>query len=336
MFRFIYFAYYIKKLDWKSFKKFSSYVFETTKVSPFGLYLAIFRDSIRYNISILEYFQFGFRDLSDKEKSTWAGTGYMYEFQKAMNPIGSREILDDKTLFYKKYKKYFKHHALATEEILSNPETVNEMLSFPKIVLKESNGKCGLGTFFLDTENLDADNLHQIMKTEGYDLAESYIVQHHDLNRLSPSGVNTVRIFTQLDANNEVVILGCRQRISIDSPVDNLAAGNIAAPIDEQTGLINGPGVYSDITKTPETVHPITKTEIIGFQVPFWKECVELAKSAALEFPENRSIGWDIVVTENGPGLIEGNHDWCKLVWQLPINKGMKSILQEHWDRYQN
>jgi hypothetical protein len=330
MFRFIYFVYYIKNLDWNSFRKFSSYLLETTKVSPLGLCLAIYRDSLRYNISILEYFQFGFRDLTDKEKLTWAGTGYMYEFQKEMNPIGSREILDDKTLFYKKYKKYFMHHALAKEEILSNSETVKEMLSFPKIVLKESNGKCGLGTFFLETENLDADKLYQIMKAEGYDLAESYIMQHHDLNRLSPSGVNTVRIITQLNVNNEVVILGCRQRISIDSPIDNLAAGNIAAPIDEQTGLITGPGVYSDITKRSEAVHPVTKTEITGFQVPFWKKCVELAISAAKEFPENRSIGWDIVVTENGPGLIEGNHDWCKLVWQLPVNKGLKSVLVQH------
>jgi len=35
------------------------------------------------------------------------------------------------------------------------------------------------------------------------------------------------------------------------------------------------------------------------------------------------------VVTENGPGLIEGNHDWCKLVWQLPVGEGLKHLLDE-------
>ena len=34
-----------------------------------------------------------------------------------------------------------------------------------------------------------------------------------------------------------------------------------------------------------------------------------MVKEAALMYPANRSIGWDIVVTEDGPGFIEGNHD---------------------------
>jgi hypothetical protein len=161
-------------------------------------------------------------------------------------------------------------------------------------------------------------------------LVETYIVQHPDLNKLSPSGVNTVRIFTQLTAQGEVEILGCRQRISINSPVDNLAAGNIAAPINESTGIIDGPGVYSDITKSPESKHPLTGIDIVGFQVPFWKECLELVDRAAKKHPQNKSIGWDIVVTEQGPGLIEGNHDWCKLVWQLPVNEGLKRLLEVH------
>jgi hypothetical protein len=169
------------------------------------------------------------------------------------------------------------------------------------------------------------------MQKGGFDLVETFIIQHPQLNKLSPSGVNTVRIFTQLNDKNEVEILGCRQRISINCSVDNMAAGNIAAPINELTGCLDGPGVYSDITKSPETVHPETGVEIIGFQVPFWNECLQLAKNAALKHPQNKSIGWDIVVTESGPGLIEGNHDWCKLVWQLPVSKGLKHLLKPNY-----
>ena len=53
-------------------------------------------------------------------------------------------------------------------------------------------------------------------------------------------------------------------------------------------------------------------------------------KKAALLHPQNRSIGWDIVITAKGPGFIEGNHDWCKLLWQLPVKKGMKSVLDAY------
>lgn len=38
--------------------------------------------------------------------------------------------------------------------------------------------------------------------------------------------------------------------------------------------------------------------------------------------------------SENGPDLIEGNHDWCKLVWQLPVHKGLKPILEKHLTEY--
>jgi hypothetical protein len=307
---------------------------ETGK-SKAQLWGEMLRDSFKYNISLLEYFQFGFyKGLSDKEKDKWAGTGYMYEYQKLMNPPGKRDILDDKTLFYKKYKSYFKHHILTLDEMRSDHDAVKQMLNEQQLVLKESKGKCGLGVAFVNFSDFSVESLIDYMDKKGFDLAESYINQHIDLNRLSPSGVNTVRIFTQLNEKDEVEILGCRQRISVDSPVDNLAAGNLAAPINEEDGVISGPGVYSDITKKEKVKHPITGTAIVGFKVPYWEDCLQLAKKAALEHKENRSIGWDIVVTENGPGLIEGNHDWCKLVWQLPVKEGMKGVLEEHVRRF--
>ena len=68
----------------------------------------------------------------------------------------------------------------------------------------------------------------------------------------------------------------------------------------------------------------------MGFQVPFWSETLELVKAAALVNTDNRSIGWDVAITNDGPELIEGNHDWCKLLWQLPVKKGLKPILEKY------
>ncbi|MFT6443714.1 MAG: hypothetical protein ACJASM_003277 [Salibacteraceae bacterium] len=333
--RLLYIGYYFKQLDWEKLKSFIDFAKKTTDKSGLKLFLGMLIDSYRYKISLLEYYQFGFyRGVSNSEKENWAGTGYMFEYQKVMNPLGKREILNDKTLFHKKYKDYFKHHVLDLAEMRLKPSSVQDMLKMPKVVLKESEGKCGLGTAFVDSKGYTPESIVSYMEQSGFDLAETYITQHPDLNRLSPSGVNTVRIFTQLNAKNEVEILGCRQRVSVNSPVDNLAAGNLAATIDEKTGIIVGAAVYSDITKAKEEFHPITKVEFAGFQIPFWQECLDLVKKAALEHPQNRSIGWDIVITSEGPGLIEGNHDWCKLVWQLPVNQGLKPILENHLKEY--
>lgn len=330
--RLLYLGYYIKNLDKPKFKQFLNYVSETEKKSKLSIISDIISSTLKYNISILEYFQFRFYKLNDAERKKYAGTGYMYEYQLAMNPKDKREILDDKRLFYKKYSSHVLHTTASLEDLKKDSALAEKLLAknSGKVVLKVSDGKCGAQVIIVNSSEHTPGSLITLMEKEGYDLAEEYIIQHPDIMKLSPSAVNTVRIFTQLNEKNEVELLGCRLRISINSHVDNLAAGNIAAPIDDETGIITGPGVYSDITKAPETIHPVTGVKITGFQIPFWKETLSRVKNASKEHPENRSIGWDVVITEQGPGLIEGNHDWCKLVWQLPVNKGMKPVLEKH------
>jgi len=215
-------------------------------------------------------------------------------------------------------------------QIVSKSELEAYFTAQPQLVFKESRGKCGYGTHFIETTELDGNSIRSYMILNHFDIVEECIIQHNDMSKLSSSGVNTVRIVTQIKDHDVVDILGCRLRISVDSKVDNMAAGNIAAVIDDITGSVTSMGYYSDITKPPVNHHPVTGIEIYGFKVPYWNECIELAKDAALYHQVNRSIGWDIAIFHDGPGLIEGNHDWCKLLWQIPANKGLKSMLHQY------
>lgn len=326
--RMIYLGYYTRHMQWDTLRRFMRHTrFEQGIGRPRQI-AAFLADSLRYNIAPLEWYQFGFAGLTAEAKRTWAGTGTMYEFQRRANPPGAREILDDKRLFHEAYRRFFRHE-VHTREALAADRKLTERLLFEndRLVLKAADGKCGASVAFINTAEHDPDSLISSMQQAGQDLAETPIVQHVDLDRLSQSGVNTVRIITALDANDQVALLGCRLRISVNSPVDNLAAGNLAAPVDEATGYVNGPGVYSDIIKPSVSRHPVTGEAIEGFRIPFWDECLQLARDSATLHSQNRSIGWDIAVTPEGPGLIEGNHDWCKLVWQLPVHHGLKAFL---------
>jgi hypothetical protein len=329
--RILYFFYYLRELDKAKFRKFLRAAKTNSKMSLIGIYLDIIYSSFKYNISILDYFYFRFYNLNKQERSKWAGTGYMYEYQLLMNPKGAREILENKIKFLNHFTAFVNRDFADINQVKADRNILTKLLSNTsgRLVLKGSHGQVGKEVEVVKSIEYTPEKLIQAMKSKGYDLIEEYVVQHPALMELSPSGLNTVRIFTQLSPNR-VDILGARLRVSVNSPVDNMGAGNLAAPVDIETGIVNGPGVYSDITKTDSSIHPITGRPIINFQIPFWKEVLEMVKKAASFCTENRSIGWDIAISETGPELIEGNHNWCKLLWQLPVKQGLKKELEKY------
>ena len=332
-YRIVYLGYYLKTTDYPKLWTQLAEARRTSGRTSAGLLFDAVISSVRYNISLLEYFYFDFHLKRDTAyRKAYAGTGFMYETMLKFNPKPTRHYLADKLVFLQEYRPFILHQHASLTQLEADKNLGDQLLSQTKdkIVLKDSHGQCGRGIEILNAQDLDGDALLRRLIESKNDMVEEFVVQHRDLMRLSPSGLNTLRVITQLDGKGGVDILGARLRISVDSPVDNLAAGNIAAPVDLETGTINSPGVYSDITKPDEHTHPITKEPIVGFKVPFWNESLELARKAALHNTSNRSIGWDIAITDEGPGLIEGNHDWCKLLWQLPVRQGLKPVLEEY------
>ena len=328
--RIIYFFYYLKITNLEQFLTFFQYVKRQKGISSLSLMADIVYSSFRYKVSILDYFFFRFFDLNKIKRKTYAGTGYMYEYQLAMNPKISRSSLENKIEFLNMYKQFIIRQYVTLSDLKIDITSAEKILNnhSGKMVLKLSTGQVGAEVSVEKCIGYSPLTLIEKMEREGFDLVEEFVVQHSELMRMSPSGLNTIRIFSQLDEKGEVVFLGGRLRLSIDSTVDNMAAGNLAAPIDMETGIVNGPGVYSDITKESATIHPVTRQIIPGFQIPFWRESVRMISQAAKFFPQNRSIGWDIAISEKGPELIEGNHNWCKLLWQLPVNQGLKHMIE--------
>lgn len=51
-------------------------------------------------------------------------------------------------------------------------------------------------------------------------------------------------------------------------------------------------------------------TQLIGQTIPNWSLAIKIAQKAHTEFPNIKTIGWDIAVTNNGIYLLEGNFNW--------------------------
>ncbi|MGN6439112.1 MAG: sugar-transfer associated ATP-grasp domain-containing protein [Agriterribacter sp.] len=322
--RFIYIPYYLLKTPWRRFFYYFSFTRKKKGFSILQLVRELWQTLLKYNAAPMDYFTLRFYELTDDERAAFACTGFMYEYQLKMNPKEHRAVLQDKIKFLSYFKDY-SGRKWASINMLKNDQTLADQLihnNHHKVVIKNSVGQAGKEVLVVDTTNMNSEDLIKMMGEKGYDLIESYVAQHDELMKLSSAALNTIRIVTQYN-NEEVEVLLAFIRIGVHLSVDNLSAGNIGAPIDLVTGRINGPGVYIDITKPEEEYHPVTKVKLMGFQIPYWKECIDLVTQAAMLTPENRSIGWDVGITNRGPVLIEGNHNWNYLT-QLPGKRGFR------------
>jgi hypothetical protein len=329
--RLFYILYYLRETDYKQITKYLRYASHHSCKSKISLMMDILYSLIKYNISIKDYFCFRFFELTGDERNKWAGTGFMYEYQLQMNPKNVRHLLEDKIQFLHHFQSFVKREFASLDQLEDNQLLAAKILanSSGRLVLKGSHGQIGAEVKVIYCKDYSPFTLRQLMIREKYDLVEEYVVQHPALMDLSPSGLNTVRVITQLH-EGQIDILGARLRVSVNSHVDNMAAGNLAAPINIDTGVVYGPGVFSDITKGDIEIHPVTGKRIPGFIIPYWNEVSNLVNRAALNTLGNRSVGWDVAITKEGPELIEGNHNWCKHLWQLPVKQGLKKKLEKY------
>lgn len=161
-------------------------------------------------------------------------------------------------------------------------------------------------------------------------VVEELIIQSQELAKFHPNSVNTVRITTILYKNRTDIIYPFFRTGRGDSIVDNGGAGGIINAIEPSTGIIYA---SADEMGIHYTEHPETHYQLIGYQMPYWNEAVELAKELAQVMPDNHYCGWDLALTDQGWVLQEANDRGEFIGFQLPTRKGFRkelmSILQE-------
>lgn len=149
---------------------------------------------------------------------------------------------------------------------------------------------------------------------------------HHILRGLAPQGLSTVRVVTHLPRKGSPqILLACLRMPVGDSVVDNFGQGGIAAPVDLRTGVL-GTAVFIE-PRAEFTNHPTTAAPISGIPVPQWSETCKLVLDAHQHFTNVAFIGWDVVIGEEGPMLLEANSNWGFDVVQIPT----RTALGETW-----
>ncbi len=190
--------------------------------------------------------------------------------------------------------------------------------SYDSIFIKKTLAGSGGSNIFklflhqLSRDSVDIEDFYtQIIKSEF--LFQETIKQHHELNRLNSSCLNTIRFDTFINSEGVADLISGYIRMSINNSwVDNISLGGCQVGIDLQTGKLKKFG-YTPIRNFGVKVlteHPVSKIKFEDFNLPFFSQAKELVLKTANCMPGLRLVGWDVAIGESGPVLVEGNSDY--------------------------
>lgn len=312
-------------MDYKAMFATVALIHKKTGKSRIWLFFDMVLCGLRYGAGYNDYRICEFYNLTKAQRETYVTRGVNNRIVQLMNDKSYTHIMESKTEFNRTFSEFVRRDWLDMAEATYD-DFAAFMESRERIVTKPLDGACGRGVEILnkaDFANLQAmfDHLHQ----NNSGLIEEVIIQHEDISRLYPHSVNTYRIVTVCPKGEANVVYAFIRLGNGGRAVDNINAGGMAAPIDLDTGIIQYPAFDKD--SNYYDAHPATGCPIVGYQLPYWQEAMEMCLKAATVVPQIGYAGWDIAVTKDGPQLIEGNpfpgHDILQMPPHVPDKIGM-------------
>lgn len=284
------------------------------------------------------------------------------KIQEALNPAEHAPILKNKDLFYRRCmamevpipRLYAVTGPPADAWSYSGqpPQTRDEWVAFldnhlpSEFVAKPVTGAYGHGfNYFRRVQMgyqdafgkfLDTSMLYNALASGNRFIIQERLYNHPALVRLSDTeSLQTIRCITLAGDRGDVRILHAHLKIIdanqiVDTFLDGLT-GNVEAPIELASGTLKSanrvPGTGAPVVRLD--VHPKTRVEFSGIQLPFWAKACDLAREVATRFVPVRTIGWDIALTPEGPVVLEGN-----IWWDPPNQHGcMRTLVEALTDR---
>ena len=155
---------------------------------------------------------------------------------------------------------------------------------------------------------------------DGY-LVQARLRNHERLRGLVGETLSTVRVVTFVDRTTVTVLRATARLPLTDGGIDNFGAGNLAAPVNLETGVLGPASRLHDRAAYPR--HPRTGGAIAGFALPHWRSVADVLTRAALALRPLHAIGWDVALTEGGPFVVEANRSWGVDLVQQPQGEGL-------------
>lgn len=193
------------------------------------------------------------------------------------------------------------------------------------MIFKPAQGNKGKGVFSVSQDDEDGLRLNgaratatevaqKIAALDGYLIVER-VQQAAYAQNIFPGSANTLRVVTMQDPDTgEIFIPAAIHRFGTHAtvPTDNFQTGGVSVAIDLATGTLERAVQFPTYTGGKLrwlSAHPGTQAPITGVGVPRWDEVKATVTRLIEAFRFLKYVGWDVVVTDDGVVIIEGNHN---------------------------
>lgn len=164
------------------------------------------------------------------------------------------------------------------------------------------------GSIYIDEKESSVDEFFDLLDSENEYIVCEFIKQHRYADELYDKTANTIRLITMRNTKTHMMeIFFAVQRIGTSRtiPVDNGSKGGLVSKIDIMTGVLSearclhSTEIYHN--------HPDSGKEMQGVKIPGWDAIKNEILSVSDKLPFMDFIAWDILVTDEGPCVIEAN-----------------------------
>lgn len=162
--------------------------------------------------------------------------------------------------------------------------------------------------FYVDMKETSSKEIEDTLRKRDNWFISKAIEQSDFLNNIYNETPNTMRIITwknaetnQFDIHFAVLRIGTSSTI----PVDNGSRGGLVSKVDLETGSLSEARNLHSLNVW--TTHPDSKTIIKDQKIPNWKEIKKDIINLSNQFPFLKFIAWDVLLTNEGPVIIEAN-----------------------------
>ncbi len=267
-------------------------------------------------------------------------------------------LLNDKLLFHKmlsdheaylpkQYCLIMKGRVVPLSKEVNDIDELIKILKKKNLVLKPMKGGGGDGLIFIEnkesevfwnSKSLDEKELKRKIKgLDSYEVTE-LVDQAGYAAKVFPRTRNTMRVITMWDYQKMepfIALAAHKFGSSRSYPADAMVRGGYLAEIDIETGKI-GRALQMDSRNRISwyDLHEETKEKIEGISVKNWKlissKIIEIAKG----IPFIPYVGWDILATEDGFKIIEGNDhsgiDVFQIIKPFAKEERMREFFRRH------